>query len=289
MKAKIDYRTVAGVPKHCNLYGEGVKIAILDTGIPCWHPPGSFSDRFMDKIGHATEISSILFGACEISGICSKATPFYAKVIDDDGFGSVKALVRGIYDALERNCDVINLSLGLSRAKKCPKSLKKACEEAYFAGKTVVCAAGNDGSGVNWPAALESTICVGSIGKDGLKTGFSSFGGEVDFVAPGVDLPVINNKGEMCLASGTSYSAALVSGIATLFVQKARGSGCTVLDAGAIKRDLINNSIDIGEPGWDELTGYGSIAYRHGDTTVNLMQEQGLFGKILSSIRNLFR
>lgn len=254
-------------------FGDGVRIAILDSGVP---PPGriggswneALSDEygeFPDEFGHATEIASILFGGGRISGLCEYAVPEFIKVLDSHGSGDVGSVSRGIYEAIERDADVINLSLGFVRTDRCPAELEKACRAAFDAGKTIICAAGNDSGPVNWPAALETTISVGSSGDDGLKTSFSSVG-EVDFVAPGVNLPVIGLSGDIKTVKGTSFSSAIVSGLATLMIagrikrkdgygrfDKPDSSMASVVD------DLRTIARDVGPEGWDAETGNGAI------------------------------
>ena len=270
--------------------GNGVKIAILDSGVP---PPilrGSWIEdvsgyykEFPDTFGHATEISSLLFGGGGIIGICEYATPVFIQVLDSNGNGSVDDVVEGIYRAICEDVDLINLSLGFSRTEKCPKALEKACEKAYEAGKTIICAAGNDGNAVNWPAALETTVCVGSSGLNGLKTSFSSHG-EVDFVAPGLNLNVLGLDGRIKTVSGTSFSAALVTGVAALLMHGLKESGDKIRFEDVVNA-LIGLADDVCEPGWDSQTGFGLISGGFSDSTVGMKMKRGFFDRILSKAR----
>ena len=268
-----------------SFHGSGVRIAILDSGsqknkTSCGHY--AFSDEF----GHATEITSILLGGARIVGICGLASPYYYGVLDEKGNGSIKSVVNGIYQAIDDDMDVINLSLGFARTEKCPKALEKACNDAYNAGKPVVCAAGNDGCMVNWPAALKTTISVGSADKNGLKSSFSSVG-EVDFIAPGVDLSVIDRNGCTKLVSGTSFSAALVTGVVALVVGLLGHDTNDHKDVDRIIGFLKGMSQDIGPDGWDEMTGYGMISGKKSDKTVDMEIRIGFFDKILYKIKSL--
>ena len=289
-------------------FGDGIRIAILDSGVP---PPGvlrggwneALADEyrdFPDEFGHATEISSILFGGGGIVGMCEYAIPIFIKVLDSKGQGSVDSVVDGIYRAIREDVDIINLSLGFIRTDKCPYKLEKACQEAFDAGKTIICAAGNDSGPVNWPAALQTTIGVGSSREDGLKATFSSVG-EVDFVAPGVNLPVIGLSGACKTVNGTSFSSAIVTGLAALTLaekierkdaygrfDRPDSSRCAVM------KELCKMARDVGSKGWDPDTGHGSIAgKRPSDATVCLspdgerMPESGFFDTIRHGIQNL--
>lgn len=267
-------------------FGDGVKIAVLDSGVPRigvlrgrWNE--CLADEYCDspdEFGHATEIASILLGGGGVIGLCEYVTPVFIKVLDSKGFGSAKTVSRGIYRAIEEDVDLINLSLGFVRTKKCPYELERACEEAFDAGKTIICAAGNDSGPVNWPAALPTTISVGSSREDGLKTSFSSVG-EVDFVAPGVNLPVIGISGKVKEVKGTSFSAAIVTGLAALLLadkmgrkDKYRHFDRPDSSMKSVMSALRTISRDVGSPGWDSDTGYGAICGRRQnyDPTVGL-------------------
>lgn len=285
----VDYKSVMGVEDLAEKAGKGraVTVAVLDSGYPkpsCLPAARCIgSGDTDDEFGHATSVASIIFGGCGIGGVCEGGRPLYVKVLDDHGNGSVKSVVRGIYDAIEYGADIINLSLGFMRTEKCPKDLEKACASAYEAGKAIVCAAGNDGGPVNWPAALDTTICVGSSGGNGLKTSFSSVG-EVDFVAPGANLRVLDKNSRLSVVSGTSFSAALVTGVAALLYRVDE----SISDVESLKKALRDMAEDVSDPGWDKNTGYGLISGRKRDSTVCLYIKSGIFDRISDVFRRIF-
>lgn len=289
----MDYRKVIGISGLPDNRGENVTIAIVDSGIPRipvgQRPPSALYDDVygfeMDDFGHSTGVSSILLGGNGIKGICEAATPVYIKVLDEKGCGNVRSVVDGIYDAIDADVDLINLSLGFTRTEECPLALEDACAAAFEAGKTIICAAGNDGSRVNWPAALKTTICVGSAAKNDLKTPFSSRG-EVDFVAPGVNLKVLGLDGLPKFVSGTSFSTALVTGTAAILVSDMKKKGRRI-DMVSVYAALSRLSRDVGAPGWDENTGLGLIGGQEEDITVGMKIPVGFFGKMLSRIKSL--
>ena len=284
----MDYRDIMGVKELSreNSLGAFVRIAIVDSGMPPavarigWHGYSRMDQTpCPDRFGHATEVASILFGGRGIVGLCENSVPIFVKALDDDGYGDVESVSRGIIEAIEKDADIINLSLGFMRTEECPKDLEWACNAAYEAGKTVICAAGNDGGLVNWPAALKTTICVGSSAENGIKNVFSSVG-EVDFVAPGENLTVLGLNGCGKKVSGTSFSAAMVSGVAALLVHGMKMRGCQA-KMDAVKDALVDMSQDVDEPGWDSRTGYGVIAAKMDDSTTNMKMRRGFFGRIL--------
>lgn len=293
----IDYVKIMGVEQlHSEARrGRGVSIAILDSGepriecLPGYLSACSFCEQdssTSDYFGHATAISSILFGGNGIRGLCEEAIPCYGKVLDRDGAGSVESVVRGIYYAIHSNVDLINLSLGFFRTKNCPKRLQDACQAAYDAGKVIICAAGNDNGAVNWPAALKTTICIGSAVRKGRKSEFSSFG-EVDFVVPGENLPVFDKKGRISYVSGTSFATALVSGVSALVIAKFKQENRKI-NTNSVYKALKCMANDIGAPNWDDNTGNGLISGFKGRETAEMLRSDGFFGTIVHRLKRLY-
>jgi subtilisin family serine protease len=105
--------------------GEGVTVAVLDTGIDAAHPAfrgarlveRDFSgDGNGDANGHGTHCSGTIFGR-EVQGTRigvapGVATAFVGKVLGDDGSGTSEMIFRGLQWALEESADVISMSLG---------------------------------------------------------------------------------------------------------------------------------------------------------------------------------
>ena len=77
----------------------------------------------------------------------------------------------------------------------------------------MVASVGNDGIGlVNYPAAYDGVFGVTSVGVSGAVANFSNFGDGVDFGAPGVGVLTASDSRDMANFSGTSISAAMVTG-----------------------------------------------------------------------------
>ena len=292
----MDYRAAMGIERLAasECFGEGVRIAVLDSGVPqrsqsadegCLPSEPHLDDP--DTYGHATAISSILSGGWGITGICPNACVMYYSVLDGSGNGSVESVVDGIWRAIDDEVDIINLSIGFARTDTCPRALARACDAAYDAGIAMICAAGNDGGAVNWPAALDTTISVGSSDKNGLKTSFSSTG-EVDFVAPGMDLGVSTIEGRIKNVCGTSFSTAIVTGVAALLVHGMMDPFGNFGGMEAVKDALRGIAQDVDAPGWDRMTGYGLISGKNSDTTVCMEIKRGFFGRIIAKLQGFF-
>lgn len=269
--------------------GRDVKIALLDSGIPT---VGRLRRRMKDApsgqddvLGHATSVASILFGGRGLTGLCEQAQAAYVKVLDNSGAGSTRSVSEGIERAISMKSDIINLSLGFARTDKCPRDLEKACRKAYDSGIPVICAAGNDSGPVNWPAALECTVSVGSAGSGGLKASFSSVG-EIDVIAPGENIDVLDVRNRLTRVSGTSFSTAIVTGVAALLISDMKSRGDAV-SCDAIRERIRLLAEDVGEEGWDPLTGFGVIGGKYHDPTVRQEIGCGFFAKIRENIRGL--
>ena len=273
--------------------GSGVTVAVIDTGVP--RTAGVFpciSDNFTvespdDIDGHATFIGSILFGRGDIRGICPNARPCFVKALSG-GIAKPWPISKAIDFAVDSGAKVINLSFGFPHESGCPDQVAKACARARERGAVVVAAAGNDGGSTTWPASLESVICVGSGGSEGREV-FSCHG-DVDFVAPGVDLDVYSLDGSIEKRSGTSFSAPIVSGIAALIFARGLRSG-RFMTPGEVEDELREMCTDVGDPGWDSDTGYGTFAslgtMKFEDSFLDTSTIRLIFDRIVSYVKSI--
>lgn len=111
--------------------------------------------------------------------------------------------------------NVINMSLGGPSGSE---ALKSAVEAAYKAGVVVVCAAGNDGGAVNYPAKYPGAIAVSALDSSDKIASFSSRGPEIAFIAPGVSIYSTYKGNTYKTLSGTSMASPHVAGLAALVV-----------------------------------------------------------------------
>jgi thermitase len=218
-------------PALAHFRGDGVIVALLDTGIDLNHP--KLANRWLpgadmvddDNIpqdegpgmgwGHGTHIAGI------IAHIAPQSHLLPVRVLDSDGRGNVFTLSYAIEWALEQGADVINLSLG---AEEEANVLNHVLENAAAQGVIVVAAAGNDNVNTpQYPVAHESVIGVTAVTSDNLKADFASYGPWVELAAPGVGITstIIGPEGSgYAHWRGTSMSTAFVSGAAALARQK---------------------------------------------------------------------
>ena len=209
--------------------GEGVKVAIIDTGMDYNHPDlaahyaggynaVSTSTFPMDDHGHGTHVSGTI-GAIRdakgVVGIAPNAKLYAVKVLDAQGGGSYSGIVDGIQWAVDNKMQVINMSLGGGSGTP---ALQKVMEAADKAGVTIVCAAGNDSGPVNYPAKYPQSIAVSASDSTDKIASFSSRGAEIAFIAPGVNIYSSYKGAAYRTMSGTSMASPHVAGLAVIAV-----------------------------------------------------------------------
>ena len=283
-----------------------VTIAVLDTGLNTASteftnrlaPAGDwydFADNDADprdnvyynddtRYSHGTNVAGII-GAIPDNGYgyagaawSSAVKILPVRVLDKTGSGSFAAIVDGIYWAVLHNAKIINLSLGAS-GNNDSMLLNNAVNYAYSKGVTIVCAAGNENTAINYPARLSAiypnVIAVGATGYSNRKAYYSCFGPELTVMAPGGDNQIsgISNEqkyiwnitfdkdpdsstpGEVlnCGFIGTSQATPHVSALAALLYSYGVTSPVKIKDI------IAQTATDLGSQGWDSRYGNGLI------------------------------
>ena len=246
---------------HTLAHGMNVTIAVIDSGIDAGHPElvNTISDNF-DAIGskegphvHGTGIA----GAIAAHGRLMGSAP-EARIIAIRAFASAQGgaesssyvVIKTLNYAVLHGAQIINMSFAG------PKDMliERAIAATAARDVVLVAAAGNAGakSPPLFPAANPSVIAVsGTDSQDRLFTA-SNRGVHIALAAPGTDifLPAPDQKYQM--TSGTSFSAAYVSGIAALLLERN-----PALKPSEVRAILTTTARDLGAPGKDELFGYG--------------------------------
>lgn len=154
-----------------------------------------------------------------IAGVDWGTTILPIQALGEDGTGYNSDVANGIIYAADQGADVISLSLGSSSADSV---VRQAVDYAISKGAIVVAAAGNDGCDcMSYPANYPEVLSVGATDDNNQLASFSSYGPNLDVVAPGVNLyttdwqssdPTSAYAGGI---SGTSLSTPIVSGLLT--------------------------------------------------------------------------
>lgn len=209
--------------------GDGVVVAVLDTGVDASHP--FLADRLVpgyDALApdtapdeEATGTTNAAYGhGTMVAGIVARVAPnariMPIRVLDADGNGEVLGVIDGIRYAATHGAQVINLSLGSPYRSA---FLEAAITEARLAGCIVIAAAGNDASSAPYfPAALNGVLGVSAVDGAGRKASFSNYGYTVSLCAPGVGIRSSYPGGVYASWSGTSFATPFVSGTAALML-----------------------------------------------------------------------
>lgn len=228
--------------------GQGVRIAILDTGMDESHI--DFSDRSRTACsfvagetpldghpdGHGTHCIGIALGPQQPQsgvrryGCASEGGVVSAKVLSNSGGGTDFSILQGIDWALEEQCRVISMSLGAKPQEdgSYSQSFEAIAQRALNAspGALIVAAVGNGSkrpappAPACHPANCPSILAVGAISSKLEIAPFSNAG--ADIVAPGVEVfsASASTSGEQHRKlSGTSMSAPFVAGIAAMWFE----------------------------------------------------------------------
>jgi subtilisin family serine protease len=235
-----------------------------------------------DYDGHGTFIAGLIAGSWKdkdgIAGINPFARLMILKAVNNFGHTRASYLAQAIAYAADNGARVINLSVG---DKGTVKVLQAAVDYAYSKGVVIVVAAGNEGVELKdyGIAGSDKVLTVATTGFEDQRVVFSNWG-NVSVAAPGLDILSLRaRRTDMMLgmegvkytagaanvgedkryyrASGTSFSAPMVAGLASLMIAN---------DPSLTNRQVMNiiksTARDVGTPGVDQFTGYGIIDAR---------------------------
>jgi hypothetical protein len=237
------------------------------------------SNKPWDHDGHGTFVSGIIAGRWDdktgIAGVNPFVRLMVLKGINNFGHTRGSYLAEAITYAANNGARVINLSVG---GKEISDVAQAALDYAYSKGVVIVVAAGNEAVDIRTygVAASDKVITVASTGFDDERAIFSNWG-RVSVAAPGLDVLSLRARrtdimlgvtgvkytaGEAYVgadkrhyrASGTSFSAPLVAGLASLMI--ANDPSLTNKQVMAI---IKSTARDVGTPGVDQYTGYGIV------------------------------
>jgi serine protease len=295
--------------------GRGATVAVIDSGVayesrgPFKRDPDLHRSTFVhpwdfvgrdahpnDRYGHGTHVAGTIAQATNnafgVAGAAYGAKIMPLKVLDDFGQGDSLKIARAIRFAARHGADVINLSLEFEHdvvASEIPEIIS-AIQYAHRRGAVIVAAAGNyevpSMRRVAYPARALDVIAVGATTRHGCRAKYSSYGADLDVVAPGggVDsAPSTIQERLLCRPEtpgswifqetflgnsvrkfglppsyeGTSMAAPHVSAIAALLIATHRLGDHPTPEA--VEDRIEQTARDFGRPGYDARYGWGLI------------------------------
>ena len=228
--------------------GQGIKIAVIDSGAATSHDslnriragfdivnkktsPDTWNE---DTLGHGSHCAGVIGGADLAFGIRGFAPDAELHACKLFPGGQVSQLIDALEYCIEKQIDIVNLSLGGAEPSE---ALEQQIQRARRAGIACIVAAGNSGGPVQYPASSPNVLAVSAIGKldefppdsyhaqtltqnvdaNGyFSASFSCFGPQVSVCGPGVAITSTVPPNNYAAWDGTSMAAPHITGLAAL-------------------------------------------------------------------------
>jgi len=242
-----------------------VRVAVIDTAIDDAHPDlnGAVEERF-DAIGgaapprsleHGTSIAGAIAAHGRLKGVDPNVRILSARAFDSEGAGAVSEtlwLLKAIDWAARERARVVNMSF----AGPPDPALHAILAAASAKGVTLVAAAGNAGpkSPPLYPGADDAALAVTATDADDKLYRNANIGRYIAVAAPGVDVLLPAPQGAYALQTGTSVSAALVSGVVALLLERRPGASPS-----EVRKWLTQTAEPLGTGGRSDEFGAGLV------------------------------
>jgi hypothetical protein len=246
---------------HTLAHGANVTVAVIDSGIDIRHPEfagamvSSF-DALSSKEGphlHGTGVAGAIVSHARLMGSAPAA-----RILAIRAFGAAPkgaestsyVILKALDYAAAHGAQIVNMSFAGPKDALIERGLAALAAKGIL----MVAAAGNAGpkSPPLYPAANTNVIAVSATDAQDKLFAASNRGGYIAISAPGVEifLPAPDEKYQM--SSGTSFSAAYVSGLAALMLERN-----PALKPDQVRALLMKTARDLGPPGRDDQFGAG--------------------------------
>ncbi|MES2295388.1 MAG: S8 family serine peptidase [Pseudomonadota bacterium] len=228
--------------------GQGIKVAVIDSGAATSHGdlnkirfgfdivnkktnPATWNE---DSIGHGSHCAGLIAGADNAYGVRGFAPDAEVHACKLFPGGQISQLIDALEYCIEKQVDVVNLSLGGAEPSE---ALEQQILRAKRAGIACIVAAGNSGGPVQYPASSPNVLAVSAIGKlnefppdsyhaetvspyvdaNGMFAAkFSCYGPQVAVCGPGVAIVSSVPANNFAAWDGTSMAAPHITGLAAL-------------------------------------------------------------------------
>lgn len=246
---------------HALAKGDGVLVAVIDSGIDATHPDlaGAVTESYdtlsppMTPHKHGTAIAGLIAAHGKLMGSAPAARILAIRAFDGSGAsaqGTTFNILKALDWAAAHGAQVVNMSF----AGPPDPALHRSIVAAHKKGIVLVAAAGNAGpqSPPLYPAAEPDVIAVTATDADDKLFAQSNRGRHIAVAAPGAQILVAIPDGGYEVSSGTSYSAAEISGIVALMLERQHD-----LSPDKIRNILLATAKDLGPKGRDIMFGAG--------------------------------
>lgn len=251
--------------------GEGIVVAICDTGIDRNHPclkdqiidGRNFTgegreDSYNDDNGHGTHVAGIIAAKEDdkgVVGVAPKAKLLICKVLNSQGSGSYQSIIDGINYAANwvgpngERVRVLNMSLG---GPENDPQLEQAILQAVSRGIVVVVASGNEGDNneatyeYSYPAGYRECVTIAACDENRKLAAFSNNSLEVDAIAAGVKVLSTYPPSQFARLSGTSMATPHISGTMALLTKIGESKFKRTLSESELYALLAKSAVSIG-------------------------------------------
>ena len=244
--------------------GANVRIAVLDTGVNCqhedlsgvcvsgWNVLTNAADA-TDAHGHGTAVAGVL-GAIGNNTVGVAGGTWASEIMPivvggSNGEATYSSIASGIVYAAEHGARVVNNSYQSGGSS----AVARAASYLGSKGGLLVVSEGNYGERTR-NKANPNIISVGAVDAQDTRYSWSSYGADIDLVAPGCTGATTSKDGGYGSFCGTSASAPEVASTIALM-----WSANPALLPSDIMNVLMSSSVDLGKSGWDEEYGWGRI------------------------------
>ncbi|MGO8913525.1 MAG: S8 family serine peptidase [Bradyrhizobium sp.] len=246
---------------HTLAHGANVTVAVIDSGVDVKHPEFASAmivsfDALGSKEGphvHGTGVAGAIVSHARLMGSAPAA-----RILAIRAFGAAPkgaestsyVILKGLGYAAAHGAQIVNMSFAGPKDALIERGIAALAAK----GIVMVAAAGNAGpkSPPLYPAADTNVIAVSATDAQDKLFAASNRGGYIAISAPGVEifLPAPDEKYQM--TSGTSFSAAYISGLAALMLERN-----PALKPDEVRAILMKTARDLGPPGRDDQFGAG--------------------------------
>jgi subtilisin len=246
--------------------GEGIKVAVIDTGRPD-HPDINVvgavdftGSGVIDRRGHGTHCAGTIAANGKLLGVAPGVELYTVKVFPDSGGTDPAVIAKALDWCVSAGIDIASMSLSGPAENV---DLRNAVKRAYAAGIVMVAAAGNYGRdwGVMYPAKYPEVLAVAAVDTAKAAADFSAYGAELDIAAAGVRVWSTWLGGKYVELDGTSMACPHIAGAAAILQAKAKRRLGRKLAPEEMRVALNLYAEDLGAPGRDERYGCGVFSF----------------------------